>query len=67
MTKRKESARHTLFGDLDGMTVAEIREMLAKYPDHARLNVYSEPEYGYGGWTDRECEFFVFTWSESDD
>lgn len=64
MTKRKESTSHTLYGDLDGITVADLREMLDNYPDDARIDVRSEKVYGYGGWTDEDREFFVFTWKK---
>ena len=64
MTKRKESTSHTLYGDLDGITVARLREMLDDYPDDARIDVRTEKVYGYGGWTDQDQEFFVFTWKE---
>lgn len=60
----KKSCRYTLYGDLDGMTVAELRELLAEYPDDARIDVQSEPEYVVGGWSDRWREFFVFKWEE---
>ena len=61
---RKESAEVTLFGDLDGMSVGDLRRMLDEYPDDARVDVRSEKVYGYGGWTDQDREFFVFTWEE---
>jgi len=60
----KQSCTYTLFGDLDGMTVRELRSMLADYPDDAVIDVQSEPEYGRGGWTDQDREFFVFKWKE---
>jgi hypothetical protein len=60
----KKSTEYTLYGDLDGMTVAEIRAMLDEYPDDAVIDVQSEPEYGYGGWSDKWREFFVFKWKE---
>ena len=59
---RKESAEFTLFGDLEGITVARLREMLDDYPLDAVIDVRTEKVYGYGGWTDEE--FFVFTWDE---
>ena len=64
MTERKESCTYTLYGDLEGITVADLREMLDNYPDDARIDVRSEKVYGYGGWTDQDQEFFVFTWEE---
>lgn len=62
--KRVESISYTLFGDLDGKTVADLREMLAEYPDDARVDVRTEKVYGYGGWTDEDREFFVLVWEE---
>ena len=58
----KTSHGYTLFGDLDGLTVAEVRELLDEYPDDARIDARSERVYGYGGWTDQEQELFVFVW-----
>ena len=60
----KKSCTYTLYGDLDGMTVADLRAMLADYPDDAVIDVQSEKVYGYGGWTDQDQEFFVFKWKE---
>ena len=56
---RKESKEFSLFGDLDGMTVAEIREWLDQFSDDARLDARTEYE---GVIVDRE--FFVFIWEE---
>ena len=64
MKKKVESVTYTLYGDLEGMTVANLREMLDGYPDDARIDVRSEPEYGYGGWTDNFRDYFVFVWNE---
>ena len=64
MTERKESCTYTLYGDLDGITVARLREMLDDYPLDAVIDVRSEKVYGYGGWTDEDKEFFVFVWEE---
>lgn len=61
---KQESAEFTLFGDLEGITVARLREMLDEYPADARVDVRTEKVYGYGGWTDEDREFFVFTWEE---
>jgi len=63
MAKQK-SAEFTLFGDLDGMSVGDLRRMLDEYPGDARVDVRTEKVYGYGGWTDQDREFFVFTWEE---
>lgn len=55
MTTLNESCSYSLFGDLDGMSVSDIRKILEQYPDDAR----TEPIYG-----DKEREFFVFRWRE---
>ena len=60
MAERKKSCEYTLYGDLDGMTVARMREMLADYPDDAVIDVRSEKVYG----SDEDKEFFVITWEE---
>jgi hypothetical protein len=56
---KKISREFTLFGDLDGMTVAELRELLDDYPDDAVIDAKSTSEWGYGG-TTVDREFFVF-------
>lgn len=61
---RKESAAFTLYGDLDGMTVADLRRMLDEYPEDAQIVVRSEKVYQYGGWSDQDREFFHFVWRE---
>ncbi len=61
---RKESASFTLYGDLDGMTVADLRRMLGEYPDDAQIVVRSEKVYQYGGWSDVDREFFHIVWRE---
>jgi len=63
----KTSCDYTLFGDLDGLTVAEVRELLDEYPDDARIDARSERVYGYGGWSDNDRELFVFVWEEEND
>jgi len=63
MTKRKESCEYTLYGDLDGMTVARLRDLLSKFPDDAVIDVRSETVYSGIGTTD-ERDFFVFRWEE---
>jgi hypothetical protein len=60
----KESAEFTLYGDLDGMTVEDLRRMLDDYPADARIDVRSEPVYMVGGWSDKDRDFFVIKWDE---
>lgn len=64
MTELRKSVEYTLYGDLDGMTVKDLRRMLDDYPDDAVIDVGSEKVYGYGGWTDQDREFFVIRWEE---
>jgi hypothetical protein len=61
---RKESEAFTLYGDLDGMTVADLRRMLDQYPEDAQIVVRSEKVYQYGGWSDQDREFFHIVWRE---
>ena len=51
------SIKYTLYGDLDGKTVAELRAMLAEYPDDARIDVQSRPVLSGDGWVDQD--YFV--------
>ena len=64
MTERKESCGYTLYGDLDGMTVARLRDLLSEFPDDAVIDVRSEKVYGYGDRTDQDRDFFVIRWEE---
>ena len=56
---KQESAEFTLFGDLDGKSVGDLRRMLDEYPVYARVDVRADQS-----WSDQDCEFFVFTWEE---
>ena len=56
---KQESAEFTLCGDLDGMSVGDLRRMLDEYPDDARVDVRLDQ-----GWSDQDPEFFVFTWEK---
>ena len=61
--KQHKSMTYTLCGDLDGMSVKKLRELLDDYPDDAVLESVVEYEYRFGGYepvTDR----FVFKWKE---
>ena len=51
------SIKYTLYGDLDGKTVAELRAMLAEYPDDARIDVRSRPILSGDAWVDED--YFV--------
>jgi len=61
---RKESTEFTLYGDLDGISVERLRELLSEYPADARIDVRSEKVYQIGGWSDQDREFFVIVWEE---
>jgi hypothetical protein len=54
----------TVVGDLDGRTVAEIREMLSKFPDDAKFESDSEWYRGMNG--PEEFEFFKIIWRNYD-
>jgi len=56
---KQESAEFTLFGDLDGKSVGDLRRMLDEYPVYARVDVRADQ-----GWSDQDREFFVFTWEK---
>ena len=56
---KQESAEFTLSGDLDGISVGDLRRLLDKYPVYARVDVRADQ-----GWSDQDSEFFVFTWEE---
>jgi hypothetical protein len=60
MSEYKESIQYTLYGDLDGMTVAQLRRKLILYPDDAVIDVRSEKVYGQ----EQEQDFFVFRWED---
>jgi len=57
-----ESSQMTVTCDLDGRTVAEIREMLAQYPDDAKLVSYTDWYRGMDG--PEEFEYFRIVWNE---
>ena len=61
---RKESQEFTLYGDLDGISVERLRDLLSKYPADSRIDVRSEKVYQIGGWSDQDREFFVIVWDE---
>lgn len=58
--KREQSHEMTVTGDLDGRTVAEIREMLSQYPDNAKFESDSEITRGMNG--PEEYQFFRIVW-----
>jgi len=55
---------YSLFGDLDGMTVRDLREMLDKYSDETVLDARTRTVRGYGRYgyygPSEEEEYFVF-------
>lgn len=61
---RRESAEFSLWGDLDGISVERLRDLLSEYPLDARIDVRSEKVYQIGGWSDQDREFFVIVWDE---
>lgn len=60
------SMRHSLMGDLDGMSVSSLRELINDYPDDAIIDVRTEPFYPFGGGSSREEEYFVFMWKDDE-
>ena len=58
--KNEQSHRMTVIGDLDGRTVAQIREMLSQYPDDAKFE--SDVDYYRGMDGPEEFEFFRIVW-----
>jgi hypothetical protein len=61
MKKKREQSHQMSFGlDIDGRTVAEIREMLSEYPDDAVVESYTETIMGIN--EPEEFEFFHIVW-----
>ena len=63
--QREQSQRMTVIDDLDGRTVAEIREMLSQYPDDAKFE--SDEDWYRGMHGPVEFEFFRIVWNNYDD
>jgi len=62
MQKQREQSHQMSFGmDIDGRTVAEIREMLAEYPDDAVIESYTD----IGQTVTEEIEFFRIVWDRT--
>jgi len=62
MPKQREQSHPMSFGfDIDGRTVAEVREMLSQYPDDAVFESYDETVRGMDG--PEEYEYFRIVWS----
>lgn len=59
---KKESIEYSLYGDLDGMSVSDLRRLLDDYPEDAVIDVRSETLQCIGGPYERI--FFVFKWKE---
>jgi len=53
----------TVIGDLDGRTVAQIREMLSQYPDDAKFESDVDCYRGMDG--PEEFEFFHIVWQKT--
>ena len=64
MKRQREQSHPMSFGmDIDGRTVAEIREMLSEYPDDAVVESYTETFKGMNG--PEEFEFFHIVWQKT--
>ena len=61
--QREQSHRMTVIGDLDGRTVAQIREMLSQYPDDAKFESDVDCYRGMDG--PEEFEFFHIVWEKT--
>jgi hypothetical protein len=62
MKKQREQSHPMSFGtDIDGRTVAEIREMLAEYPDDAVVESYTD----IGETVTEDIEFFRIVWERT--
>ena len=61
--RRQQSQTMTVTGDLDGRTVAEIREMLSQFPDDAIVESYTETIMGID--EPEEFEFFHIVWEQT--
>jgi len=58
-TQYNKSHRMTVIGDLDGRTVAQIREMLSQYPDDAVVESYTD----LGQTVTEDIECFHIVWN----
>ena len=64
MKRQREQSHPMSFGaDIDGRTVAEIREMLAEYPDDAVVESYTDTIMGIV--EPEEFEFFHIVWQKT--
>ncbi len=62
MKRQREQSHPMSFGaDIDGRTVAEIREMLAEYPDDAVVESYTD----IGETVTEDIEFFRIVWERT--
>ena len=66
LMKKQHNKSHPMsFGaDIDGRTVAEIREMLSQYPDDAVVESYTDTIMGID--EPEEFEFFHIVWNKKD-
>ena len=61
---RKESQEFTLYGDLDGISVEQLHDLLSKYPADSRIEVRSEKVYSREAGEAKDLDFFVIVWDE---
>lgn len=62
MKRQREQSHPMSFGaDIDGRTVAEIREMLSEYPDDAVVESYTD----IGETVTEDIEFFRIVWEKT--
>ena len=61
---RKESQEFTLYGDFDGISVEQLRDLLSKYPADSRIEVRSEKIYSRKTGQPENLDYFVIVWDE---
>lgn len=58
----QKSISMSIAGDLDGMTVGSLKELLSDLPDDAKIIGKTEYTPSFGGGSASESEYFVIEW-----
>lgn len=58
---KRESGEYTLYGDLHGKTVKELKDYLDLYPEDAVLDVCFSDYWDCSSFS-RGREYFIFAW-----
>lgn len=66
-SSKKESMRYSLMGDLDGISVSSLKEILKDYPDNSIIEVREESVYTFGDSVNPPQEYFVFVWEDDEE